>query len=215
MSARLSLRLRSETRREHVLAEATRLARAFFAGRLDATAYAMGLARFEPVYEALEGALERDDTPLLRAFHRPELHRLEAIRHDRALLGHGRATEPNAYARRITHVASAQPIALLGHFYVRYFADLSGGAVAGRLAPRVLRLPPGVRLAYFDFPAITDRAAYKDELRAYLDAIPRAHHAAIVDEAKRAFLLHRELVDALFDDLARASLPPHPTPRTG
>ncbi|AKF04607.1 biliverdin-producing heme oxygenase [Sandaracinus amylolyticus] len=204
----LSARLRSETRREHVLAEATRLARAFFAGRLDAHAYALGLVRMEPVYEALETSLATSAEPLLRAFDRPELHRLAALRSDLAALGRPSPTTPNAYAARIRLVARDEPIALLGHFYVRYFADLSGGAVVGRVAPRLFRLPRGLEPAYFAFPAIEDRTAYKDELRAYLDAIPRMHHDVVVDEARRAFLLHRELVDALFDELERTSTPP-------
>ncbi|UJR82792.1 biliverdin-producing heme oxygenase [Sandaracinus amylolyticus] len=204
----LSARLRSETRREHVLAEATRLARAFFAGRLDAHAYALGLVRMEPVYEALETSLATSAEPLLRAFDRPELHRLAALRADLAALGRPPSSAPNGYAARVRLVAHDEPIALLGHFYVRYFADLSGGAVVGRLAPRLFRLPPGLDPAYFAFPGIADRAAYKDELRAYLDAVPRTHHDVVVEEARRAFLLHRELVDALFDDLEHTRPPP-------
>ena len=91
---------------------------------------------------------------------------------------------------------------------MRYFADLSGGAVVQRLAPRLFRLPHGLDPEYFAFPRIDDRAAYKDELRAYLDAIPRTHHDVVVEEARRAFVLHRELVDALFDELEHAKQPP-------
>lgn len=165
---RLSKRLKAETKSEHVLAEATRLAKAFFAGRLDLHAFTLGLVRVEPVYQALERALATSEEP----FHRPELYRVDSIRRDLDALGRPAPSHGNAYAMRIDQVARTQPVALLGHFYVRYFADLSGGVTAGRLALKVLRLPKGTRLTYFEFPGISDRTAYKNELRAYLDAVP-------------------------------------------
>jgi heme oxygenase (biliverdin-producing, ferredoxin) len=205
----LARRLRAETSRSHRLAEATRFAQALFAGRLDVRAYALGLAHIAPVYAALEAALETDDLhPLLGAFRRPELYRSEAIEEDLARYG---AETPRAgrcaYAARIDEVAARRPVALVGHFYVRYFGDLSGVARLAPLAPRLLGLPPTAELSFFRFPRVSDRAATLAELRAYLDALPLACHDEVVAEAKRSFVLHRRLVDRLFATLPRRREP--------
>jgi heme oxygenase len=208
-SVSLARRLRAETKRAHRLAEATRLAKAFLAGRLDARAYALGLARIEPVYAALEEALSAPDLhPLLVAFHRPELFRLEAIRRDLARYGPAPRPRVCGYAARIRHVAAQRPVALLGHFYVRYFGDLSGMARLAPIAHRLLGLEPGAPLELFRFPEVRDRRATLDELRAYLDAIPLACHDDVVAEARRSFALHRRLVDRLLEDLEAGARPP-------
>ncbi|HJL14938.1 MAG TPA: biliverdin-producing heme oxygenase [Sandaracinaceae bacterium LLY-WYZ-13_1] len=198
----LARRLRAETTQAHRLAEASRLAKAFFRGRLNAEAYALGLARIEPVYAALEEALSAPERhPLLAAFHRPEIFRLPAIREDLARLGPAPRPRRSRYAERIREVAAHRPVATLGHFYVRYFGDLAGVARLAPLAPRLLGLPADARLAFFRFPGVRDRKATLAELRAYLDALPLACHDDVIAEARRSFALHGRLVAELFDEL--------------
>lgn len=204
----LAARLRDETQPEHQLAEATRFAKAFFRGRLDIRAYGLGLARFEPVYSALEHGLRAHVE--LAEFVRPEVFRQGAILADLERFGNGQRSIATPYSARIRELARENPFALLGHFYVRYFADLSGVARVAPFAHRLLGIPKSEPMEFFRFPAISDRKAIKNELRLLLDAVPRAHHETILDEARRSFRLHRELVDELLDVLER----PHPTRTT-
>ena len=215
----LSQRLRRETRRTHPLLDATRLARALVAGQLGVRAWTEGLTRIAPVYDALEGAIARcaegsqrgPGWALLACFHRPELHRSAPIRADLASLGLALdAPSPAArrYAARILEVERASPISLIGHAYVRFAADLGRSALAHRAVRAALALPAHATLHTLEHPRIADRGAYLAELAAYFDAIPRAHHDAIVSEARVAARLERGLVEELLTDLDGRAAPP-------
>ncbi|MEM9074078.1 MAG: biliverdin-producing heme oxygenase [Myxococcota bacterium] len=203
---KLARRLKRETRPEHDLAEATRFAKAFFAGRFNANAYTLGLSHFEPIYRALEDALASPADPILSPFHRPAMFRLPAIQTDLKRFAGPKPVE-SAYAERIRTQARDNPVALLGHVYVRYFADLSGVARVAPIANRLLGIPKSRPLAYFRFDDIPDKRLFKKELRARLNAVPAVHHDVILDEARMSFRLHREVVDVLFETLDRAPAP--------
>lgn len=202
MTDPLSERLRTETGREHRLAEAARLTKAFFSGKLDLRAFLLGLRHFEPIYLALERALgSAPPHSLLAPFQLPEVYRRDAIVKDLARFG-VRSTGPDSpYAARIEEVATSEPARILGHFYVRYFADLSGVARSAPVAHRLLGVDRQAPLAFFTFPDIPDRKHFKAVLRRLLDAVPDTHHNAIIDEARTSFSLHRALVDELFAQL--------------
>ncbi|MEM9861711.1 MAG: biliverdin-producing heme oxygenase [Myxococcota bacterium] len=204
---RLSRRLKKETTSEHRLAEATRFAKAFFRGQFNRRTYARGLALFEPVYAALENALQSDEA--LRPFWGEAHLRAPAIRTDLARFGPRLDTVPSAYSRRINAVASDDPLRTLGHFYVRYFADLSGVARVAPMAHRLLRIDRREPMAFFSFPKITDMRAYKNGLRALLDGVPEEAHERVLDEARRSFELHRQLVDQLFETLKQDEVTAH------
>ncbi|MEM6791262.1 MAG: biliverdin-producing heme oxygenase [Myxococcota bacterium] len=202
---RLSRRLKKETRTEHDLAEASRFAKLFFKGRFDQRGYAKGLARIEPVYAALEAGLEAHD--ILTPFQRPHVYRRDVIRSDRERFGADLEPVETSYAARIREIAADQPFRLLGHFYVRYFADMSGVAKVAPMAHRLLGIDAEVPLEFFRFRRIPDLRAEKNDLRRQLDAVPPAFHEAVLDEAKRSFVLHRDLVDGLLVDLEAPSSP--------
>ncbi|MEM9693812.1 MAG: biliverdin-producing heme oxygenase, partial [Myxococcota bacterium] len=174
----------------------------FFRGRFDARAYAMGLARLEPVYAALEEGLRTHENT--RVFLRHPIMREAAVRSDRRRYGEGVDPVDTPYARRIRDVTESAPHRLVGHVYVRYFADLSGVAKMARVAHRLLGLPADAPLAYFSFPAEVDKQAVKTELRAAIDRLERRHHEAVIDEARRSFRLHKELTDELLSVLERS-----------
>lgn len=196
---RLSRRLKKETRTEHDLAEASRFAKLFFQGRFDAGAYAQSLGWIELVYTALEEGLEAND--VLAPFQRRAIYRGDVIRDDRRHYGADTPLVDTPYAARIRDVATRDPFRLLGHFYVRYFAEMSGVAKVAPMAHRLLGIPADQPLKYFQFPKVPDLRAAKNELRGALDDVPPAFHDVILDEARRSFTLHRELVDGLLTEL--------------
>ncbi|MEM9194253.1 MAG: biliverdin-producing heme oxygenase [Myxococcota bacterium] len=212
MTPSLSNRLRTETGREHRLAEAARLTKAFFGGKLDLRAFMLGLSHFEPVYAALEDALDAaPDSSVLAPFRLPVVYRRNAILTDLQRFDHPGSGPDSPYAARIRRTAAESPARILGHFYVRYFADLSGVARSAPIAHRLLGVDSKAPLAFFTFPDIPDRKMFKNKLRALLDKLPRSHHDEIVDEARVSFSLHRDLVDELFDQLDVGEDPNAPT----
>lgn len=197
--------LRSATQRLHVQAERTGLVGELLRGRGSRAGYAHLLRNLLPAYQALERGLEHH-----RGRHgvgrlaRPELYRSEAMAADlAALLGDSWAAAPllpagARYARTVARAAAGDGFRLIAHAYVRYLGDLSGGQILKRLLQRSLGLEAGM-LTLYDFPAIPDAAAYKDDLRAAIDAAGReiAEPAAVIDEARLAFCCNIELSLAL------------------
>ncbi|MBX3200373.1 MAG: biliverdin-producing heme oxygenase [Labilithrix sp.] len=204
--APLSALLRKETKVAHRLAEGTRLARAFFTGKLTVARYAEGLARLYPVYVAMEDALcaLAADHPL-RGFCLPRVFRADAMLADLRHFGVSpeplRAGAATRYHARIVELTQPTQTLLVAHAYVRYMGDVSGGIIAGRVAQRVLRLPSREGLAFFAFDGIPDPDVFRREFRALLDALPRdrAETRAIVAEANLAFDLNRALAEEVWD----------------
>ncbi|MBX3216773.1 MAG: biliverdin-producing heme oxygenase [Labilithrix sp.] len=204
--APLSTLLRKETKVAHRLAEGTRLARAFFTGKLTVARYAEGLARLYPVYAAMEDALRAlsADHPL-RGFCLPRVFRADAMLADLRYFGVSpeplRAGAATRYLARVVELTQPVQTLLVAHAYVRYMGDVSGGILAGRVAQRVLRLPSREGLAFFAFEGIPEPDVFRREFRALLDALPRdrAGTRAIVAEANLAFDLNRALADEVWD----------------
>ena len=194
-SSDLASRLRIETKALHVEAERSGYVQDILKGRASREGYALYIRNLLPVYRVLEHALSaRADQPGLDLFRWPDLFRSEAIAADLAALA-GPSWEERLpalaaneiYADRIEHIQAAEPARLIGHAYVRYIGDLSGGQIVKALLSRWLGLEPGM-LGFYDFAHITDVEAYKSAFRAALDrAGDLAEADAVVDEAKRAF----------------------------
>lgn len=208
----LATRLRVETQVLHIEAERSGYIQEILKRRAGLEGYALFLRNLQPAYEALERALSAHaEHPPLDRFRWPALFRSEAIAGDLTALA-GPAwqgalpllPEGEAYARHIEKVEATDPIRLIGHAYVRYVGDLSGGQIVKTL----LSTSPGLtadQLSFYDFPGIADAEAYKNAFRASLDqAGASADHAdAIVAEALEAFRLNIDLSIAV--DLAMAS----------
>lgn len=194
----LAARLREETRAEHRAAERGGFVHALMRGQLTRECYADYLRALWPIYDALEAGLQRHaGHPVAGPLALPELVRGPALAAD---LGAYLDFAPTpvvpaalAYAERLVRLAGAAPSLLVAHAYTRYLGDLSGGQILRRGAARVLGLPadapqgtPG--LTFYDFP-FTDLEAYKQTIRARLDALPidAGQAAAIIGEARWAF----------------------------
>ncbi|GAA1704385.1 heme oxygenase (biliverdin-producing) [Dietzia cercidiphylli] len=154
-----------------------------------------------PVYEALEDACRRAGTdPRLSAILDPRLDRADALRADlESHRAQGRtydllvpATE--AYVAEL-HACATDLAALIGHHYVRYLGDLSGGQIIRTMVRRHYGIETG--LSFYDFD-IAKPKVYKDDYRAALDALPlsEADRGAALAAATRAFELnHRIFLD--------------------
>jgi heme oxygenase len=202
----LARRLRERTAALHAVAERSGIAREILRGAATRSGYALFLRNLLPVYQAMEHGLEaRRDSPLIAPFARPPLYRAAALESDLvALCGDQWPASlswlPAArrYAQRVDECAQGDGAGLIGHAYVRYLGDLSGGQVLARVLARSLGVGSG-SLRFYAFPEISDIEQFKAEYRRALDrsaALPRDVDA-VVEEAAVAFGLNIELSEAV------------------
>jgi heme oxygenase len=206
----LSRRLRERTAPLHRLAERAGVAPDMLHGRIARPVYALLLRNLLPVYRALEDALQaRCDSPLLAPFATPALYRAAALESDLDALAGAAWRESLAwlpagrrYAQRVGECAGGDGARLLGHAYVRYLGDLSGGQLLGARLARALGVGADA-LCFYRFPAIADLGAFKTGYRSALDrsAALLADADEVVEEAALAFRLNI----ALFENVQAAA----------
>lgn len=179
-------------------------------GGLRRPEYCLLLRSLREIYRALEDGLRSRAThPEVACIVSPALYRQVALEQDlRALHGEAwleelsPASTATAYADQLGHLARDRPALLVAHAYVRYLGDLNGGQSLRRIVSESLELADGVGTAFYDFGAPERVAEHTRSFRAGLDELsPRVDQRSIVEEAKRAFLLHQ----SLFDELSRSS----------
>ena len=150
-------------------------------------------------YNALEWSLDQDKGPAGQVWAQfPELRRAEKLWLDLEEAGVTNAPLPisdatKAYCDSIARAANEDDGArLLGHFYVRYFADLFGGRALGtptRLAVPGLHHKP--HFYYFPVTVESNRRMYIERVYQSLNTegalLDQALCARIVDEARLAF----------------------------
>jgi heme oxygenase (biliverdin-producing, ferredoxin) len=187
--------LRERTKLVHREAERTGFMAALIRGRATRACYELYLRCLLPVYERLEGALDREAAPIALAFAAPGLRRSAALRADIAAVEvEGVPIDlevPSAardYVAAVDAAARASPYRLAAHAYARYLGDLSGGQILKPLLQRSLALGPDA-LRFYDFPAYADLDAPKVALRDALDevAVGSPEAEAFVDEAIASF----------------------------
>lgn len=189
--------LRARTQADHARAETSGYMAALLDGELSRERYAELVAQLSFVYATLESAAEamRDD-PVAGAFVTDELRRGPALDADlETLLGADWADqiEPGAatrsYCDRLREVCFSWPGGFVAHHYTRYLGDLSGGQVIGAIVRRVYELPRGGGAAFYEFPLIEDRNAFKAGYRQRLDDAPwnLEEQEQIVEEIMRAY----------------------------
>lgn len=197
----LSELLREHTRTAHRDAERTGVVRAMLDGSISLSQYHLWLRNLHEVYVTLEDALiaQSADTPAT-VFADPLLYRAGAIERDLlAMLGASWATLPilpaaGAYRDHVRCLGRVAGPGLLGHGYVRYLGDLSGGQLLRGLLRDRLGLPPAA-LAYYEFPGIDDVPATRNALRERMDLCPLSPEAVsvVLDEALAGFRLTMNL----------------------
>jgi heme oxygenase len=190
--AGLAARLREHVQPLHMRAERTGIVRAMLRGRADAAGYGLLLRNLLPCYAALEAGLRgHGDATLLPGIAMGDLSRCAAITTDLRRISpdwQGRLAmlpEGAAYAARVA-ACGGDGGRLIGHAYVRYMGDLSGGLVLEKILPP---LPDGGAWQFHRFDGIGDVARYKTALRAAIDQAGEtlADWAPVLNEAAAAF----------------------------
>lgn len=160
------------------------------------------LSQSLPIYQALEDACRAvGSDPRIAPILDSRLDRTNALVGDLEVhRAAGRAYDAvlpatEAYVAELRACAGNAP-ALIGHHYVRYLGDLSGGQILATLVRRHYGLEDG--LGFYDFTEIAKPKLYKDDYRAALNALPLSEtdRAGAIDAAIRAFdLNHRVFLD--------------------
>jgi len=193
----LAARLRTATSEEHDEAENMSFVTKLMGGELPIAALADFHAQHHVIYQALEGAGDAlSDDPIAAPFLFEELRRINSLEADlEFLVGANWRDEvqitdaTHEYAARIRE-AGAWAGGYIGHAYVRYLGDLSGGQAIGRLMQRAYDLEvDGIR--FYRFEGVKPKP-FKDNYRALLDAAPfnADELDRVVEEAKVAFRLN-------------------------
>lgn len=207
VSAPLSTALHDSTMVAHGRAETASFITRLMSGNGTANGLVALLRQSLPVYEALEEACrEGGADPRLSAILDPRLDRADALRADLAThAAQGRVCDVvvatvEAYVAEL-HASEADPAALIGHHYVRYLGDLSGGQIIKTMVRRHYGIEEG--LSFYEF-AIDKPKVYKDDYRAALDSLPltAADRESALAAASRAF----ELNHRIFLDLEAAGI---------
>ena len=213
----LSIELRTRTGPLHTQAERSGIIAEILRGRVSRDGYALYLRNLLPAYQAMEHGLGRHhQMPGFHGIAEPSLFRAEAILRDLTTLcdqdwanALPLLPEGELYAKRMIHAAGGDGTALIGHAYTRYLGDLSGAQVLKRSLMRASGLQPDM-LTFFDFPAIADLAAFRDEFRAALDAaaadIPDTD--LVLSEAVQAFQHNIDISEAVHAALTASPLQP-------
>lgn len=193
----LAAKLRTATSAEHTEAENMAFVTKLMGGELPISALADFHAQHHAIYSALEQAgdnLAQD--PVARPFLFEELRRLPSLEADLAfLIGENWRKEvavtdaARVYAQHITD-ATNWAGGYIGHAYVRYLGDLSGGQAIGRLMQRTYGLERD-GISFYHFEGVKPKP-FKDNYRALLDgaALTADEQARVVEEAKIAFRMN-------------------------
>lgn len=209
----LALRLREATAAQHRQAERSRFMAALIAGRADHRSYRLLLHNLLPIYGALEPLLQAHrEHAWLAPVWAPAMARLPALQND---IAEWQRLAPSDlgpplpasvhYAHRLnsllldTTSLDTAIARLLGHAYVRYLGDLSGGQVLQRVVARQLGLSGASGTTFYDFGAPDQAAALLQRWRQTLAALPAegALADAAVQEACWSFDQHLRLFEAL------------------
>ena len=150
-------------------------------------------------------------TPGVGEMARPEIYRAGALRADLiALEGRDwRQALPllpagARYAASLIGAARGDGVALIGHAYVRYLGDLSGGQILKRTLTMALGLTPAA-LSFYDFPEIHDVGAYKKSFRVALNRTTNgeAERDRVIQAAVLAFEMNMSVSDSVWRATAR------------
>jgi heme oxygenase len=195
----LAAALRRRTESLHRQAERTGYVRRLLLGQGSRQGYALLLRNLLLGYQELERGLERHRLrPGVREIAQPALYRVTALEADlRALCGFGWRRElptlpaGERYMRRVADAAEGSGARLIGHAYVRYLGDLSGGQIMKRLLARSLGSDART-LALYDFPEIADLRTFKAGFRCAIDRAGSEidEAGAVIEEAAEAFRLN-------------------------
>jgi heme oxygenase len=198
--------IRMRTHALHRQAERSGVLHDLLHGRGDRRDYAMLLRNLLPVYRALEHGLDHHrQSSMLRELCQQALFRSAALESDLDALCDRSWRESmeilpaaDRYAACVTDASRGDGSLLIAHAYVRFLGDLNGGQFLRCALARSLSLHPS-ELGFFEFPGISDIAAFAADYRAALQRAARAapDPDALTTEAESAFRLNIDLSTAV------------------
>lgn len=213
----LATRLREGTSKSHTTAENTAYMKCFLKGIMAREPFRKLMANLYLVYSALEDEMRQHlDCPAVQGLYFPEIERQANLAEDLEFYyGENWQAEiaptdaGQQYVARIHEVAMIDPALLIAHAYVRYMGDLSGGQGLKAITRKALNLPPDRGTGLHEFaslPTPEAQRAFKISYRDALNASPvtEAQITAIVEEANLAFMLNREVMHSLEEDVKTA-----------
>ena len=207
LSAPLSRALLDSTALAHDRAENAGFITRLMSGRGSVDGLVALLSQSLPLYEALENACRGvQDDPRIAPILDSGLDRTAALIADletHSAAGHSYDALLPATAAYVDELNSCagSPAALVGHHYVRYLGDLSGGQIIKTMVRRHYGVEEGLSFYEFDIPK---PKVYKDGYRAALDELPltEAERETTLAAATRAFELNHQI----FLDLEAAGI---------
>lgn len=189
----IAARLRDGTQTEHAAAESQPFVRDLMSGGLTVRDYTAMVAAHLEIYRELEDAVAAARRhPWCMALFDQALDRTDRLALDLAELcaldgSEAPSTGPavHRYVERIRSVRE-DPVRLIGHHYIRYLGDLSGGQAIAAMVRRHIT-PAG--LSFYDFADLRPLPHYKQRYRIALDALPLndAGVEILIDEVRLAF----------------------------
>ena len=198
--------LREESWASHGRAEFSDFEQALVKGTITSAAYRELMAQTYFIYKALEEvSATMIGDPVAGPFVIPELYRIPAIEADLAFYygeNWADAIKPlpvtEAYVERIKEAAATSPSRFVAHHYIRYLADLSGGAFIAKGITKAFALgEDGQR--FYAFDELGDANEFKNKYRRMLDELPVSddEKLAVIDETLLAYALNIELINVL------------------
>lgn len=201
--------IRTATAEAHRGAEHSAFLASLIDGSLPLDGYGRLVAQHRAIYEALESSNETmADDPVAGSFVDDGIVRLPALERDLvAVLGPAWTDRPEAglvpataeYCARLREVGATWPGGWVGHQYVRYLGDLSGGLFLREAIERAYSIDASSGTAFYDFPQVPDPTAWKDAYRARLDTAPWSdeERGRIIDEILAAYRWNTDVLEQL------------------
>ncbi|MEM6369280.1 MAG: biliverdin-producing heme oxygenase [Myxococcota bacterium] len=189
----LTASLRDSTDDAHRSIEGTRFARRLLASEVSLDEFSHYMAQLLPVYDAMESVLS---SGLFGPFSDWRLHRASRLRQDlkgrRLKIGEASLE----YATAIESAAERSPLFVLGHAYVRYFGDVTGGAVILRRAQA--GWSEKKTWSFFDFGEIGSSKKIRGRLSDWLNR-PELESVEdkLIREANKSFVHSRSIFEEL------------------
>lgn len=214
-AATLSQRVVEETQLQHEAAERNDFMGALLAGSLPEAAYLSYLVQLRAIYTELEGIISwaTVDSPV-HQFHDRALVRSARIQADIETFARRRPAAPQmppvdpfaVLATTASYVSSIRRAgrersgaALVGHHYIRYLGDLSGGFFLGKQIRSAYGVTAEVGAQTYEFPGIVAPGAWKQGYRANLDGQPwtAQEQDLFIGEVSAAFDAHSAILTDL------------------
>jgi len=202
----LTDRLREGTKSLHAEVERAGVMRLLLRGQLNRAGYCALLRTLHAIYAALEAGIQQHNEHTdLRRLHCESMFRAAPLADDLARLhGQNWATDIALVPAAIAYVqhlnATTVPLMFAAHAYVRYLGDLSGGQMLARVVVKSLQLAHNEGVCFYDFGPEDTVKRLAQEFRAGLDLLAEGegeNGQAVVDEARAAFVRHRDLFEQL------------------